>query len=1088
ALQPAAAQDARLRVLGPIETFHAGRNARSAEVTGTNDLSLGVDLSRRDKLRVKIDDRPAATVSCAGSDPAHTLLGEITVRLTAQLGQGTAFHDGRFLHLVSPTEGLDSAVVIESLPPNEDAAEPLLGIAPRHFEGSDASSARIAGTTDLSGGVDLAALHVVRIGVDNGDFVEVDTRRLAADVRNAKPGEIAEAINSVFEPAIASDDGRHIILNSPTEGAASRIAFEPVTVTRHRRFVSRAFSIDDAACRIFGFFAQEAQGSASSNARITGKADLSRGVDLRTARFIRLSVDGIVKDIDCAGTRPRATLIKEVVDKINTAFGIPVASGDDGRHLTLTSPSAGNDSRIVFEPPRAADARELLFESEPTVFRGRDAGRVTFEGVADLSEGVDLPSGAAVKLVIDDDAFEIVLADSAPVRKTLIEIVSAINQEFLKPVAHVGGRHLLLVSSETGSASRIEFKTPSGTDSIQAVFGISAPRAYRGRDAEAAEAASKVVTDPVDLSAARFLTVAVNGSETVTVDCAANSAEPQNATLAEIKDAVADGLSNAQLPVVVETTGGRLILATTTTGATSRIEFRAYTAGDARQVLFGDSPEQSRGSDPLPAVITGDNDLLAPVNLAEQRLLRLAVDGGRPNDIVIAGAAPAQTFADEIADSINAVVPGLASITDDDRLRLTSPSSGEASRLQILATRSLELIEYPPEAQQDPAAGQPARNVRHGDAWTIENGGAAEADLKIILKAPHGAFGPSFVNRTDAIRILVAVVISPGEHLTLWRESDGPVRATIAKADGSAEAVLDSKIRIEKLDERDGCIEILDESAIPAALVVPLGKSEWAYLDCYGARFDRDRFDEAKFAGSPCAELGVFDVARFVCLPPASRSAVFAPGAEQSGPPVELRFYWQRYRPGAFTVNLPADLPARFGARFNQGRFAKQGDAPETFSDVVTEPDTDPDYLITRIAGSTLITAQHVERVPIGFTAAVVPFRKPRRMTGGNDSAAARLYLQERDVAGFIELSVRKTGAWGNAVAVAMRKTGPARFDLTVEYSASRFENARRTVLGGESLPALADEFLKPGPVGILQAKAAGVKATVTRDRAEPNE
>jgi hypothetical protein len=230
----------------------------------------------------------------------------------------------------------------------------------------------------------------------------------------------------------------------------------------------------------------------------------------------------------------------------------------------------------------------------------------------------------------------------------------------------------------------------------------------------------------------------------------------------------------------------------------------------------------------------------------------------------------------------------------------------------------------------------------------------------------------------------------------------------------------------------------------------------------------------------------VFNVSRFTCPPPNTDSTVFASAEAPPHPPVEIRFHWLQHQPGAFTVNLPADLPERFGGRFNQARFAKAGDKPEGFKDVVTEPVTDPDFLVNRMASSDLVSAKQVDRVPIGFVAADIPFRKPRRLTGGSDTASARLYLAEKDVSGFIELSAREPGAWGNAIAVAVRKSGPARFDVSVSYQAARFENARRVVLGGAELPALTEDLLKPGPVGVLQAKAAGVKAQVTRDRAEP--
>lgn len=1100
AFQPAAAQDAREQLFGLIETFHTGRDARPAETVGINDLSRGVDLSARARLRVKVDDRPPVTVSCAGNDPANTLLSEITAVLTAQLGPGTAFHDGRFLHLTSPTTGPASSIVFESLPPNEDATEVLFGITFRIFGGSDAAAARLVGTPDLSAGVDLAALHSIQIATDGGKPVEVNARGEALDSRKVKPSEIVKAINAALKQDIASHDGQHLILTSQTTGGTSQIDIKPLTVTHYRRFVTRAFTTDDAAQTVFGFFSREARGSAATKAQLIGKRDLSRGVDLRQARFLRLSIDsGAALDIDCAGIRPRATLVGEIVSKIKSVLG-PSVADHDGRHLILTSPSTGGSSRIAFESTRASDAMDTLFGVQPAAFRGRDASRVTFVGVIDLSAGIDLPANAAVKLRIDGDEFEIPLAEAAAVHKTLNEIVIAINLKFGKTIAHHEGKHLILASPSTRSVSRVEFLVPGGSDSTQAVFGIAPPRAYHGQDARPAEVVGKALTGTVDLSSARFLRLAVNGGEPISIDCAMGISDPKQSTLAGIVEAIKAALTAAQISATAKAEGNRLILATTTPGATSRFDLLPYAEGDARKVLFGDIPDVTTGNDPTPAIITGEADLLGSVNLAEGRFLRLSVDGGRAVDVDIAGAAPATTFLDEIIDRINVVVPGLASATDNDRLRLTSPTTGQESRLEVLPLRALELIEFPPEPAKDPLSNQAPRAARHGGRWSVENSGAADVDLRIVLNAPHGVFGPGFVNHAQGLRIRLMIVLHPDEGVVLWREPAGSVRARIIKPDGTSSEVPDAQIVVEKLDKQKSCEGKGGGQDKAVALVLLQGRSEWTYLDYHGARFDRDRFNTAQFVGKACVERGLFNVSRFTCPPPSTDSTVYVSTGEPPDPPVEVRFHWLQHQPGAFTVNLPADLPERFGGRFNQARFAKAGDKPEEFRDVVTEPEDDERFIkklinegLTKnneqlVKPSALVKAIIVPRVPIGFAAATIPFRKPRRLTGGSDTAFARLYLAEKDVTGFIELSARELGAWGNAIAVAARKSGPARFDVTISYQGARFENARLVVKGGEEeLPALTEDLLRPGPVGILQAKAGGIKAQVTRDRAGCN-
>jgi hypothetical protein len=61
-------------------------------------------------------------------------------------------------------------------------------------------------------------------------------------------------------------------------------------------------------------------------------------------------------------------------------------------------------------------------------------------------------------------------------------------------------------------ASRVEFLVPGGPDGAQAVFGITPPRAYHGQKGKPAEVVGKALPGTVDLSTARFLRLAVNGT------------------------------------------------------------------------------------------------------------------------------------------------------------------------------------------------------------------------------------------------------------------------------------------------------------------------------------------------------------------------------------------------------------------------------------------------------------------------------------------------------------------------------------------------------------------------------------------------
>ena len=62
------------------------------------------------------------------------------------------------------------------------------------------------------------------------------------------------------------------------------------------------------------------------------------------------------------------------------------------------------------------------------------------------------------------------------------------------------------------------------------------------------------------------------------------------------------------------------------------------------------------------------------------------------------------------------------------------------------------------------------------------------------------------------------------------------------------------------------------------------------------------------------------------------------------------------------------------------------------------------------------------------------------------------------------------------------RATGATIYDFSIIYQGVPFENGRE-VVAGKPLAKLTEESLEPGPVGVLQAKAAGVHAEVSRDR-----
>jgi hypothetical protein len=148
---------------------------------------------------------------------------------------------------------------------------------------------------------------------------------------------------------------------------------------------------------------------------------------------------------------------------------------------------------------------------------------------------------------------------------------------------------------------------------------------------------------------------------------------------------------------------------------------------------------------------------------------------------------------------------------------------------------------------------------------------------------------------------------------------------------------------------------------------------------------------------------------------------------------------------------------------------------------------SDSNFLTKLISGrpSDLVTAEVVGPVPpLGFKAAVMPFRKPQYLSLGTESTRASLYLAETGLDGLIEVRAKDPGTWGNQIAVTARLSGPATYDVEISYQGARFENARE-VVRGLAPPVSAADLVQPSPIGVLQAKAAGVLAQVTRDGAD---
>ena len=800
--------------------------------------------------------------------------------------------------------------------------------------------------------------------------------------------------------------------------------------------------IDDAAIVVFGFHAAAAQGDATSSATVTGSGEIPATMDSRQHRFVNLTVDAATTTIDLqqGGPNPARITREEVVKTMNQAFAPHVVAalvdvvenGLTRRAVEITSPTTGVESRVAVAP---------LPLHAPTIVEGRFVSRA----------------------MVTDEAAQSILG---------------------------------FVKRESSGTPAESFVLETDLDTDKSLD------LTRGRD----------------LREQNLLNISVDGAPAFQVDCAGD--RPRATLIQEVVDKINDAAATQGLPPIAFAVGRGIQLTSPTQGAEGRIELRPTEPPqrNAIDLLFGAAPKQTAGIAAAPATIVGDKSILRTVDLSQRPKLRLSVNRSVPVDINVAGTRPAETSLDEVIDAINAVYPNMASRTDQDQLKLSVPAGETATRLAVLPLRHIDLIEYPHAAKTqfveipDRDDGAP----RHGDSWDIENSGICEVFSSISIESPSGTFGPAIVNHTLGFIARIMSVVDIGERVSLSADASGKLLATHFKKNEDDVLVPEEvDVTVTRLDDRGAKPDSQTVRPYATILTLPRGKSRWSYADCYASRFDLARFASkdatsgARFAGGLCRDRGIIDASPFEnaagTAPPENIATVFA--SEVSAEPgVNVRFDWCSCDAGAVIVNLPADLSDRFGGRFNVARFGKArgqdssgnkaisngGSANRNFiKSAVTEPAEAPNSLLQLIpsVGSTdvedvLVTSSEIPIVPIGFEATRLPFRKPKFLTGGAESTPARLYLSEAGRPGFILLEAREAGTWGNQIYVTAHQSGPAMYDVEISFDGARFESAR-SIVRGEPLKAANRSILQPGKVGVLQAKAAGIRADVTRNRAQ---
>ncbi len=839
-------------------------------LTGKEDLADGLTLPVPCSLVLGIDDSPLREIRLdpRGSAPPsgsangrfRILLEEIAEKINNAFhadfgGAQVAATDGRVLSLASPSRSLASAIWFAAPSVQSDASDPS-GPSKAFVEAHLALVEALFGiqllaVPDPGDGPYQSQSFRLAVGVDQKPpvTVEVPIRlpthpELPADPLNL--AEIRDAINigcnqaaggveiarlvpaEDWVPDIAGEwphpagvethllwtplcVTRRLALLSPTAGTDSSIRVVPLRREERRHYVTRAMVTHEAAQSVLGFVRRKASGEPATAACVTGSLDLRRGIDLRTARHLRLRLDdGEFLDVDCGASSNRlhAATLAEVIDSLNQVIapsgaigtGMPSAAARD-HHLEIRSGTTGLESRITFETPRPEDALPDLLGVPPGTHRGTPATGIVFTGVADLTAGAALPPEAAIRIAIHPDQEPVAIVFPArDTPYTAQELAATINAALGQPVAAVVadafGVHLQLMPPGQGSGCLLELAPPTGVDVTERLVGVPAGRTYRGSEGTPAVVTGLVrLPAGADLSTKRRLRLSINGQPAVVIDCAGTADDPTSTPPDQIVEAInmTAGAPLASLGVVDDEQV--LVLTSPEAGGGSEISLESIHAPDASALLFGEVPEEVLGAPAIPARLVGEVDLLRPVDLSERKVLRLVLsEGGDPLDIDVAGADPARTDLSEIITAINTAVPGLASATPDDRLLLTAPpaAAGE-SYLAVRPLRYLELIEYPLQPQ---SASSP--DLGHGHGFALVNPSlpsATHASASIELQALQPIVGPALVNHQgDQVRLFTTV--QRGETVLLQADAAQGLRAEIVPPSGDKRAVPPHRILV----------------------------------------------------------------------------------------------------------------------------------------------------------------------------------------------------------------------------------------------------------------------------------------------------
>lgn len=689
--------------------------------------------------------------------------------------------------------------LVTTAPDGRDAAAAVFG-PPAVATGQDGADAVVVGSADLTGGADVRTAPFLRLAAEDGATTVIDLGTATAHPERLDGADVLAAVRAAA-PWVTSSlvDGR-LRLSTPA-------GLEVVE------------GDGDAAGIVLGLPARRFAGADAAPAVLSGLS-CPDGVELtdQGPRYLRVALETGARELDL-GTGHRTA--QEVADAINAAFGSTVAAVDPASaRLVLTSPTSGPAGRVEIAAPAAQDAGGLLFGTR--LATGSPARTARLTGSADLTGPLDLSGQPPLRLLIDGTPVTVDLAGLT----SRIALGTAIDTAAGAPVTELGGTGLTVVSRVAGAGGEVVLLEPElwgVPDPGTTLFGLPGRR-FAARAASTAELTGAVVLAPgTDLAARHLLRLAIDGADPVIVDLRATADGVRSAAAARaVPPGAIVAAVEARLPgvasLVARPDGPHLALRSPSPGAAGRVEVRATTrtlrrayvtratvTEEAGQALLGYLQRAVTGATAAPAQVTGTVDLTRGTDLAAGGLLRLAVDGGAPQDVDCAGPRPRATLAADVLAALEAVFPGVAAI-EGGRLVLRSPTPGLLGRLAFdfprPALRRLGFGDAPPQAQGTDPGGirlvgtadlSGGVDLPAGAALVIGVDGAPPAQIPLtpdgaarvgldqVVIAVNAALVRSVASRDEAHLILRSPTAGSGSRLELAVPSGpGAIDATAA--------------------------------------------------------------------------------------------------------------------------------------------------------------------------------------------------------------------------------------------------------------------------------------------------------------------